>query len=309
MTLDPDIAALIDALNTNFPRVRSMNAAQVRAVIRGRLKLPETPEQVGSVTDTAVPGDEGSIPVRIYRPDSEAAGLIVFAHGGGFVFCDLDSHDTLCRSMTNGVGAVVVSVDYRLAPEDPWPAAADDVYAVTGWAAANAAELGAPADRLIVAGDSAGGNLSAVTALMARDRGGPAITGQVLIYPVIGADFETDSYRTYATGYYSTRETMEWYWDQYVPDTADRTHPYANPLNADLRHLPPAIVITAGFDPSRSEGEQFAKALAAAGVPTVHRFYEGSIHGFMTMPGIDLGARARARLWADVKEMLSQTDS
>lgn len=307
MRLDPDIAAIIDALNTNFPRVRSMNAAQVRAVIRGRLKLPETPEPVGSVTDIAVDSPAGDIPVRIYRPDSDAVGVIVFSHGGGFVFCDLDSHDTLCRSMTNGVGAVVISVDYRLAPEHPWPAAADDVYAVTAWAADHADELQAPDGRLVVAGDSAGGNLSAVTALMARDRGEPPIAGQVLIYPVIGADFETESYRTYATGYYSTRETMQWYWDQYVPDTADRTHPYANPLNADLRGLPPAIVITAGFDPSRSEGEQFAEALAAAGVPTVHRSYEGGIHGFMTMPGIELGARARTRLWADIRGTLSPT--
>lgn len=307
MRLDPDIAAIIDALNTNFPRVRSMNAAQVRAVIRGRLKLPETPEPVGSVTDIAVGSPAGDIPVRIYRPDSDAVGVIVFSHGGGFVFCDLDSHDTLCRSMTNGVGAVVISVDYRLAPEHPWPAAADDVYAVTAWAADHAAELQAPDDRLVVAGDSAGGNLSAVTALMARDRGGPPIAGQVLIYPVIGADFETESYHTYATGYYSTRETMQWYWDQYVPDTADRMHPYANPLNADLAGLPPAIVITAGFDPARSEGEQFAEALVAAGVPTVHRPYEGGIHGFMTMPGIELGARARTRLWADIRGMLSPT--
>ena len=145
--------------------------------------------------------------MRIYRPlaESPAPALVVFAHGGGFVFCDLDSHDALCRAMANGLGAVVVAVDYRLAPEHRWPAAAEDMYAVTDWAARNASALGADPSRLVVAGDSAGGNLAAVTCVMARDRSGPAIAAQLLLYPVISADFDTESYRAYGTGYYNTR--------------------------------------------------------------------------------------------------------
>ena len=247
MTLDPDIAAVIDALNTGFPPVHTMTGAQARAAIRARLRTPAEPEQVGQVTDDTAPGPAGDIAVRIYRPASPADAVVVFAHGGGFVFCDLDTHDALCRAMCNGVGAVVISVDYRLAPEHRWPAAADDVYAVTRWAG----RFGGP---LVMAGDSAGGNLAAVTALMARDRGGPGIAAQVLLYPALDADFDTESYHAYASGYYNTREAMIWYWDQYVPRPADRAHPYAGPLHAELSGLPPAVVVTARVRPAALGG-------------------------------------------------------
>jgi acetyl esterase len=247
--------------------------------------------------------------VRIYWPEktSGPVPVVVFAHGGGFVFCDLNSHDELCRAMTNGIGAVVVSVDYRLAPESPWPAAAEDVYAVVDWATQQAGALGADAGRLLVAGDSAGGNLAAVAALMARDRDWPAIAGQVLVYPVIAADFGTASYQRFGVGYYNTAAAMAWYWDQYVPRLADRSHPYASPLRARLTGLPPAVVITAGCDPLCSEGDIYAKALVAAGVPTIHRDYEGAIHGFMTMAGLDICTRARKQAWADVSALLSRS--
>lgn len=309
MTLDPEIAAVIDALNSGFPRVATMTGPDVRAAIVARRQPVDNPEPVAEVSERALPGPGGDIPVRIYRPAGrpDAVPLVVFAHGGGFVFCDLDSHDALCRAMANGVGAVVVAVDYRLAPEHRWPAAADDMYAVTEWAAEHAAELGADAGRLVVAGDSAGGNLAAVTSVMARDRGGPRIAAQLLIYPVIAADFETESYRTCATGYYNTREAMTWYWDQYVPNAADREHPYASPAHADPAGLPPAVVITAEFDPPRTEGDAFAHALADAGVPVVHRCYAGAIHGFMTMPNLGLGARARGQTWHDLRGLLAQT--
>jgi len=300
VSLDPGLAAIIEALNTNFPRVEEMDAADVRRIIRGRLQLPPEPEAVGSVEDRHVDGTGGPIPVRIYRPTSTPTAVVVFAHGGGFVFCDLDTHDTLCRSMTNGVGAVVISVDYRLAPENPWPAGAEDVYAVAQWASTQ--DFGA--DKLVVAGDSAGGNLAAVTALMARDRGGPPIAAQVLLYPVTDADFDRPSYSTYATGYYQTAAAMKWYWNQYLPAGATPDHPYVCPLRADLRGLPPAVVVTNGCDVLRDEGECFVEALRAAGVPTVHRPYEGGIHGFMTMPGIELGARARQRCWEDIRSVL-----
>ncbi|MDT5251834.1 MAG: acetyl esterase [Mycobacterium sp.] len=309
MSLDAQIAELLPALNRYFPRVETMTGPQLRAVIRERAVPPPRPAPVGAVADRTVPSPAGDIAVRIYWPaaSSGPVPIVVFAHGGGFVFCDLDSHDELCRAMTNGIDAVVVSVDYRLAPESLWPAAAEDVYAAADWAAQRAGALGADPDRLLVAGDSAGGNLAAVTALMARDRDWPAITGQVLVYPVIAADFGTASYLRFGVGYYNTAAAMAWYWDQYVPRRADRRHPYASPLQARLNDLPPAVVITAGCDPLYSEGETYAKALVAAGVPTIHRDYGGAIHGFITMAGLDICTEARHQAWADVSALLSRS--
>ena len=311
MTLDPDIQAVIDALNSGFPKVATMTGAEVRAAIVARRRPADNIEKVGGVTDRTVDGPAGDIAVRIYRPlaESPAPALVVFAHGGGFVFCDLDSHDALCRAMANGLGAVVVAVDYRLAPEHRWPAAAEDMYAVTDWAARNASALGADPSRLVVAGDSAGGNLAAVTCVMARDRSGPAIAAQLLLYPVISADFDTESYRAYGTGYYNTREAMIWYWNQYAPRSEDRAHPYASPAQADPAGLPAAVVVTAGYDPPRTEGEKYAESLADAGVPTIHRCYEGAIHGFMTMPDLKLGARAREQAWTDVRTVLARPET
>jgi acetyl esterase len=315
VNLDPEIAALLPALNDGFPRVETMPAPQLRAVIRERAQRLQNPEPVSAVIDRTVPGPAGDINVRIYWPAgsygssclSGSLPAIVFAHGGGFVFCDLDSHDDLCRAMTNGVGAIVVSVDYRLAPESPWPAAVDDVYAVADWAAGQADELGADPARMVVAGDSAGGNLATVTALLARDRGRLEIAGQLLVYPAIAADFSTQSYRCFGDGYYNTTTAMAWYWDQYVPDLADRDHPTASPLQANLAGLPPAVVITAGFDPLCSEGEAYAKALAEASVTTIYRNYAGAIHGFMTMPGLNICREAREQAWADVSVLLSRS--
>ncbi|HWF70769.1 MAG TPA: alpha/beta hydrolase [Mycobacterium sp.] len=312
MSLDAEIAKLLPALNSYFPPVETMTGPQLRAVIRERAVPPPRPAAVGAVADRTVPSPAGDIAVRIYWPTVSSATsgpvpVVVFAHGGGFVFCDLNSHDELCRAMTNGIGAVVVSVDYRLAPESPWPAAAEDVYAVADWATQQAGALGADPGRLLVAGDSAGGNLAAVTALMARDRDWPAIAGQVLMYPVIAADFGTPSYQRFGVGYYNTAAAMAWYWDRYVPRLADRSHPYASPLRARLTGLPPAVVITAGCDPLCSEGDGYAKALVATGVPTIHRDYEGAIHGFMTMAGLDICTKARHQAWADVSALLSRS--
>ena len=309
MSLDPEIAELLPALNSGFPGVETMTAPQLREVIRQRAQRPLRPEPVGKVNDRTVPGPGGDIGVRIYWPavSSGTLPIIVFAHGGGFVFCDLDTHDELCRAMTNGVGAIVVSVDYRLAPESPWPSAVQDVYAVTTWAAQYADELGGDPARLLIAGDSAGGNLATVTAQLARDRGRPAIAGQLLAYPVIAADFDTASYRDHATGFYNTAAAMEWYWDQYVPNPADRSHPTASPLRAPLTGLAPAVVISAGYDPLGSEVEAYAKALAAEAVTTIHRHYSGAIHGFMTMAGLGICRLARRQAWADVSALLSRS--
>ena len=250
---------------------------------------------------------DGHIDVRVYRPSAPGPlPLLVYAHGGGFVFCDLDSHDGLCRRLANLASCVVVSVGYRRAPEHRWPTAAEDIYAATCWAAAAAAELGADPSRVVVGGDSAGANLAAVTALMARDRGGPPIAAQLLLYPVLDADFTTDSYRLFGQGFYNSRTAMQWYWDQYVPSESDRSHPYAAPLHGDLAGLPPAVVVTAGCDPLRDEGLAYASALQDAGVPTTVLTYDGGIHGFLTMPMLDLAQRARVEVSREAAQLISR---
>nr|WP_155906033.1 MULTISPECIES: alpha/beta hydrolase [unclassified Mycolicibacterium] len=270
----------------------AMTGAEARAAIRARYVPPAEPEPVASVTNTEVDG----IPVRIYQPAIDGPRgplpIFVFAHGGGFVFCDLDSHDGLCRSFANSIPAVVISVDYRLAPEHQWPAAAEDVYTVTQWAAAHAAEFGGDPTKLVVGGDSAGGNLSAVTALMTRDRGGAPLAAQVLLYPVLTADFTYGSYHEFRTGYYNTTAAMQWYWDQYVPNTADRENPYAAPLSASVAGTAPAIIVVTGYDPMRDEALAYTTALRDAGVPVTELYY-GAIHGFLTMPVLDIAHCAR----------------
>ncbi|HNM85009.1 MAG TPA: alpha/beta hydrolase [Mycobacterium sp.] len=295
MTLDPQIAGIIEQLDSGFPAVHTMTGAQARAVIKSRLVAPAEPEPVADVRNDTVDG----VPVRIYRPEGSDLPVLVYAHGGGFVFCDLDTHDGLCRALANLVPAVVVSVDYRLAPEHRWPTAAEDVYTVARWAARDGG-------RVLISGDSAGGNLAAVTALMARDRGGPDLAGQVLLYPMIAADFDTESHRLFGRGYYNPTPALQWYWDQYVPAADDRTHPYASPLRADLRGLPPAVVVAAGCDPLRDEGLAYADALERTGVPTTVLPYDGGIHGFMTMPMLDLAQRARTEVSRAVAQLVSR---
>ncbi|OBI73701.1 alpha/beta hydrolase [Mycobacterium sp. E740] len=305
MALDPQIAALIESLDAGFPPVHTMSGAEARAAIRSRFVTPAEPEPVGSVRDLTVPGADGTIPVRVYRPAAqEPLPVVVYAHGGGFVFCDLDSHDGLCRSIANLVPAVVISVGYRLAPEHRWPAGADDVYAATRWAAENAAALGGDPARMVVGGDSAGGNLAAVAAIMARDHGGPALAAQLLLYPMIAADFDTESYRLYGKGFYNPRPALQWYWDQYVPSAADRTHPYASPVRADLDGLPPAVVVIAGHDPLRDDGLAYADALEAADVHVVRCLFDGGIHGFMTMPMLDIAHAARRDTARELTKLL-----
>jgi acetyl esterase len=305
VNLDPQIATLIEELDAGFPPVQGMTGAQARATIRSRLVPPAEPEPVAEVRDETIPGPGGGIPVRIYRPDRPGdLPILVYAHGGGFVFCDLDSHDGLCRDFANRLAAVVISVAYRLAPENQWPDAAEDFYAVVRWAADNAGSVGGDARRVAVGGDSAGGNLAAVAALMARDRGGPPIAAQLLIYPVIAADFDNESYRLFGKGFYNPKPALQWYWDQYVPTLADREHPYASPLRANLEGLPPAIVVAAGHDPLRDECLAYADALEAAGVVTVRCLFEGGIHGFMTMPMLKIALEARRQACLELAQLL-----
>jgi acetyl esterase len=305
MSLDPQVANLIEALDTGFPKVSTMTGAEARAAIRARFVPNPHPEPVATVRDERVFVDGGHVGIRIYRPDvSGLLPVLVYAHGGGFVFCDLDSHDGLCRNLANLIPAVVVSVGYRLAPEHRWPTAAEDLYAVTRWVSEHAGELGADAQRLAIGGDSAGGNLAAVTALMARDRGELSITAQLLLYPVIAAEFDTDSYRRFGAGYYNPREALQWYWDQYVPEPSDRSHPYASPLCGLLEGLPPAVMVLAGCDPLKDEGLAYADALRDAGGTVQQLFFAGGIHGFMTMPMFDIAHAARRQASRMLGELL-----
>jgi acetyl esterase len=214
--------------------------------------------------------------------------VIIFFHGGGFVLCSIETHDGLCRELCLRTGAVVVSVGYALAPERKFPAAPDDCLAATRWVAANAAELGGDGRRLALCGDSAGGNLAAVTALRIRDEGGPAVAVQLLIYPVTDHHAAgTASYAERASGFGLSADTMRWCWESYLPDPADADNPHACPNRAErLEGLPPAYVVTADYDPLRDEGAAYAARLRAAGVDATHVNYADMNHGFVSLAGV-----------------------
>ncbi len=245
------------------------------------------------VEDRTIQGPGGSLPLRIYWPPGpRPLPVLVYYHGGGWVIGNLDTHDFQCRLMASWAGCMVVHVNYRHAPEHVFPAAIDDAYAGACWVEENAAALGADAGRIAVGGDSAGGNLAAAVALMARERGAPRLALQYLAYPVMDASMGLPSYNENANGYGLTAEGMAWFWDQYVPDLADRSNPLASPLQApDLSGLAPALVMTAEFDPLRDEGEAYARRLKEAGVPVELKRYEGLVHGFLAQTGEIDGAR------------------
>lgn len=307
--LDQEISATLELLNSGFPAVHTMTGPEARAAVAARRPPVTNLDDVGATEDVTVDVTDGTVGARVYHPHGSAGvrrPLVVFLHGGGFVFCDIESHDGLCRAMSRELGAVVVSVDYRRAPEHPAPTAAEDGYAVLCWAVAEQDRLGIDASRVLVAGDSAGGNLAAVTCLLARDRGGPALAGQVLLYPVLDPGCDTPSYTEYATGYFNTREAMEWYWRQYLGDSGlpEPVHLVVPGRAASLAGLPPAVVVVAGADPLRSEGEEYGDRLAAAGVPTVVRVHAGLFHGFATILTLRAGESARQLLWSDVTALL-----
>jgi acetyl esterase len=285
MPLDPGLKVVLDQLAANpGPQLHELPVAQARAFY-DQMQLPRPEVKVADVQNRRIPGPAGEIPVRVYRPEGQAPfpGLVYF-HGGGWVIGSLETHDGSCRELANRAGCVVVSVDYRLAPEHRYPAAAEDCFAATKWVAEHAGELGIDPKRLAIGGDSAGGNLAAVVALMAREPRGPALRHQLLIYPVTDADFTRPSYRENAEGYLLSTKAMEWFWNHYVPDSAQRAEPFASPLRAkDLAGLPPAFVLTAEYDPLRDEGEAYAKRLQQAGVATQLKRYDGAIHGFFAM--------------------------
>lgn len=284
MPLDPKARGFLDMF-ASMPPLNEMSVDDARAGMAALAAMNTNPEPAGTVTDRSIPGPHGEIPVRIYQPESDRPlPLIVYFHGGGWVIGDLDSHDNVCRALARRTPAVVVAVHYRRAPEHKFPGAAEDCYAATRWAAANATALGADPARVSVGGDSAGGNLSAVVALMARDGGGPALRHQLLVYPVTDARCDSPSYTENASGYFLTDVMMRWFWNHYLPTAADGEHMHASPLRAEsVAGLPPALVITAEYDPLRDEGEQYGARLQAAGVPTTVTRYDGVIHGFFGM--------------------------
>ncbi len=261
------------------------------------------PQPVAAVEDRSIPGPDGEVTVRIYRPyDPVPAGALVYFHGGGWVLGSIATHDAVCRALTNAAGCVTVSVEYRLAPEHKFPAGLEDCFAATGWVVENAENLGLRAPKVAVGGDSAGGNLAACVALKARELGGPQIAAQLLIYPVIDDSLDTPSYEAFGQGYFLTRADMEWFWNLYVKDPSDRDNPLCCPSKAkSVDGLPPALIVTAEFDPLRDEAEQYAQRLKAAGVPVTLKRYDGMIHGFFRLGHLVERARCAVK---EVGELL-----
>jgi len=298
-------------IRSGRPAYHQLSPKDARQLFREtRPASTPTPPQIGMVRDLTADGPLGPIPLRVYRPAGVPAStplaVLVFFHGGGWVIGDLETHDVLCRQLTAGSGVSVVSVDYRLAPEHKFPAAVDDAWAATRWVVAHAGELAVDARRLAVGGDSAGGNLAAVVALLARDKGAPAIAVQVLIYPVTDLVGETRSYRDFAEGYLLTREGMRWFIAHYLTAEAEAADWRASPLRAQsLAGLPPALIVTAGFDPLRDEGEAYAERLRDAGVRVDSVCYGGMIHGFVPMGRLlDTAGRAISLIAGSLSQAL-----
>lgn len=301
MPLDPQAQVILEQLATmNFSLTRDMSPAQARELSKS-LMMPTEPEPVGNIVDRTVPGPDGELPVRIYTPQGSGPfPILVFYHGGGWVIGDIESHDPVCRRLTKLAECIVVSVDYRLAPEYPFPAAPEDCYAATQWIASHASELQGDATRIAIGGDSAGGNLSAVVAQMARDRSGPPLVFQLLIYPATDMRMNTPSIEENGKGYLLTKEDMIWFSNHYLPNSEDKLHSQASPfLATDLSGLPPALIITAEYDPLRDEGELYGERLKEAGVPVTVSRYKGAIHGFVGL--IELGNQALAEAAAALK--------
>jgi len=280
--VDPGIKRVLDLLAGTTVNFREMGAPAVRELF-SNMRMTGAAIEVEAVTDRELPGPAGPIPVRVYRPaTAERPGVLVWYHGGGFVIGDLETTDPTARQLAVEAGCVVVSVDYRLAPEHPFPAAADDATAALAWVAAHAEELGGDPSRLAVGGDSAGGNLAAIAALWARDQG-IGLRHQLLVYPVTDLTASYPSRVTNGEGYFLTRDAMEWFEGCYLAGH-DATDPLASPLHAaSLAGVAPAHVLTAGFDPLRDEGQAYAEGLAAAGIEVDDDRYPTMIHGFFGM--------------------------
>ncbi len=284
MPVDPQVQEMLDVFAAQpLPALREQGPEEARRFMRLVAPSLGIREEVAKVDDRTIPGPAGDIPVRIYSP--AGAGplpVMVFFHGGGWVIGDLETHDRLCRALANAAASVVISVDYRLAPEHRYPAAVEDAYAATLWALANVAELSGGVARVYVGGDSAGGNLAAAVALLARNSRVAGIAYQVLLYPITDRSFDSPSYRDKADGYLLSRDDMMWFWENYLAREEDGLDVYASPLRAfDLSRMPPALVVTAEYDPLCDEGEAYARRLREAGNRVRQIRYDGMIHGFL----------------------------
>jgi acetyl esterase len=290
MPLDPQAKIYLDKLaSLNIPSKYETGPEILREQAKaGSLALSGAPPEISRLENRRVPGPAGDVPIRIYTPaGSGPFPALLYCHGGGWVNCDLDTHEVICRTLANGAECTVVSVDYRQAPENKFPAGLEDCFAALVWLAANATALNADPAQLAVGGDSSGGNFAAALALLAREKGGPALVFQLLIYPIIDLRLATPSMERNGVGYALTREDMFWYREQYIRDAADLQNPLASPgLAADLTNLPPAFILTAEFDPLLDEAEFYGKRLAAAGVPVKISRYDGQIHGFVRMTAV-----------------------
>jgi acetyl esterase len=305
--LHPDARALIDLIEQRgLPPMHTLTPIDARAFYRDRRAFTQPPApEVGEVRELSCDGPRGSIPLRLYRPidasreRAAALPVLVYYHGGGWTIGDLDTHDVLCRQLCNGSGAAVVSVDYRMGPEHPFPAAGDDCLAATYWVRSHAAGLGLDASRLAIGGDSAGGNLAAFVAIAARDAGDLPIAFQLLIYPATDQRRAHLSHTTNGSDYVLTTETIAYYHDNYFGATGNDLDWRASPLlRDDLSRLPPSLVLTAGFDPLRDEGLDYADRLVAAGNRATYVCFERQIHGFITMGRLIDEANAAVALCA-----------
>ncbi len=285
------MAALLETLR-QLPKLETMSPQEVRATTAALATGAPPGADLHEVVDRRIATPDGPLALRIYRPSERSVGLIVYYHAGGWVTGSLDSPDAALRDFALRTACCIVSVDYRLAPEHRFPAAVLDAQYALDWAAAARTELTGHAAPLLVAGESAGGTLAAVVSILARDRGGPPIAGQLLFYPVTAADFSTPSYVECADGYFLSRDLMRWFWNHYAPDERQRRDFRASPLLAEnLSRLPPALIQTAEYDPLRDEGEAYGRRLEAAGVPVSVQRRAGLIHGYVGMAPAVAAAR------------------
>jgi cation diffusion facilitator CzcD-associated flavoprotein CzcO/acetyl esterase/lipase len=304
--VQPDVAMVLELVAAlGLPAMETMDAADARAFSEATAATMPPGPAVGEISDGVLPGPAGDLAYRLYRPSSAGPHpLIAYFHGGGWVLGSQQADEPFCRDLCVRTGAVIVSVNYRHAPEDRFPAAVDDAFAAVQWMGANATSLGGIPGQLAVAGWSAGGNLAAVTCQLARDTGGPDITSQLLLTPVTDGDLGRTSYIENADGFILTAALMRWFWDHYA-DAADRMQPKASPLRGTLTGLPPAVVVTAEFDPLRDEGDAYAEALAAAGVPVRQIRARGHTHTSLTMvDAVISGAPVRAEMAEALSSLL-----